>query len=114
MIGTSTPGKRIHRVTLQNPGPAVPTEDGFTQSWTDLVPPTWTVSIERAAATDLERIAAGAVVASASHLIEGPYHAQVTTKTRVLFNGRTFHVTAVINPGERNVDLKLACEEVIA
>lgn len=114
MIGTSAPGKRIHRVTLQNPGPAVPTADGYTQSWTDLTPAGWTVSIERASADNLERIAAGAVVASASHIIEGPYHPQVTTKTRVLFNGRTFNVTAVINPGERNVDLQLACEEVIA
>ena len=40
-----------HRVLFQNPGPAVPDGDGgYTQSWIDLVPPTWQVSIEPATA----------------------------------------------------------------
>ena len=38
-------GEYRHSVLFQNPGPPVPDGDGgFTQSWIDLVPPTWRVS----------------------------------------------------------------------
>lgn len=106
---------RPHRVTLQNPGPAVPDGDGgFTQSWTDLVPPAMSAKIAPAAARDLERVAAGTVIATASHLVTMPYHPQVTTQTRILFNGRTFSVVGVSNPEENNVELVLVCVEVVS
>jgi SPP1 family predicted phage head-tail adaptor len=116
MIGPkSNIAPRVHRVTLQNPGPAIPNGDGgYTQTWTDLAPASMNVSIERASVENLERMAAGTLIASATHIIEGPYHPQVTTQTRVLFNGRSFSVKAVQNRDEINVDLRLACEEVIA
>ena len=116
MIGTDSPlAERRHRVTLQNPGPAVPDGDGgFTQTWADLVPPTLLVSIEPATAQGLERIAAGTTLAVATHIVMGAYHPQVTTKTRLLFDGRVLQVTYVGNPGERKVDLALACVEVVA
>lgn len=108
--------ERPHRVTLQNPGAPTPNpaDPGtFLQSWTDLSPPAMFASIAPATATDLERVAAGTVIASASHIVKLPYHPQVTTQTRVLFNGRQFSVKGVANPEERNVELILACEEVI-
>jgi len=108
-------GAHRHLVQLQNPGAAAPNGDGgFSETWTDLTPATLYVSVEPASARDLERIAAGTVISSASHIVKGPYHAGVTTKTRVLFNGRTLAVTAVANPGERNVSLELVCAEVVA
>ena len=106
---------RPHRVTLQNPGPAVPNNDGgYTQSWTDLVPPAWTVKIAPATAADLERVTAGTVLATATHLVTGPYRADITTQTRVLFNGRQFSVTGVSNPEERNVETIAVCVEVVS
>ncbi len=107
-------GSRKHLVMLQNPGPAVPDGDGsYTQTWTDLTPPTLYVSIDPATARDLERVAAGTVIASATQIVKGPYHPQVTTQTRIIFNSRRLNVTAVRNPDERNVTLELVCVEVV-
>jgi len=71
------------------------------------------VSITPATAKNLERVTAGTVTAMATHILEGPYHPQVTTKTRVLFGSRIFNVTGVANPGEQNVDLIAVCVEVV-
>jgi len=109
-----TIGDQRHLVLLQNPGsPVADGDGGFTQTWADLAPPTWYCSITPASTRDLERIAAGTVIAEASHIVKGRYRADVTTKTRVVFNGRRLNVTAVANPQERNVDLELICVEVV-
>jgi SPP1 family predicted phage head-tail adaptor len=116
MIGPSTSvGARPHRISLQNPGPAVPDGDGgYTQSWIDLVPPAASAEIKPATARDLERVAAGTVLSTATHMVTIPYRAGVTTQTRVLYNGRSFSVTGVSNPEEKNVELILVCVEVVA
>jgi SPP1 family predicted phage head-tail adaptor len=106
---------RPHRVTLQNPGPAIPDGDGgYTQSWTDLVPPALSVKIAPATQRDLERVIAGTVMSTATHIVTGPFHPQVTTKTRVLFNGRQFSVVGVADPEEGQVEMILVCVEVVA
>src|SRR5689334_6955085 len=94
---------RPHRVTFQNPGPRVPDgEGGYTQSWLDLNPPAMNMRIETATAQRLEQLAAGSttLIAKATHLITGPFHPQVTTKTRVQFTGRTFAVLGVSDPDQ--------------
>lgn len=107
-----SPGQRPHRITLQNPGPALPNDDGgYTQTWTDLEPAALWASIEPASAERLEKVGAGTVTAQASHLVAIPYHAGVTTHTRVLFNGRVLNVVGMHNTDERNVELVLVCEE---
>lgn len=107
--------ERPHQVTVQNPGPGVPDGDGgFTQTWTDLTPRMWSCKIAPATAVDLEHVAAGTVLSKATHLVTGPYRSDVTTQARVLFNGRSFSVTGVSNPDERNVELVLVCVEVVA
>jgi len=115
MIGpTTNVADRPHRVTLQNPGPAVPDGEGDTiPSWTDLNPPALSMKIAAATAADLERVTAGTVLATATHIVTGPFHPQITTQTRILFNGRSFSVTGVSNPEERNVELVLVCVEVV-
>lgn len=115
-IGLKTSvGARPHRVTFQNPGPAVPDGDGgYTQSWVDLVPPALSVEIKPATAKDLERVAAGTVISTATSVITGPFHPQVTTKTRLLFNGRVFQVTGDQNIEERSGEMVLVCVEVVA
>ena len=106
---------RPHRVTFQNPGPAVPDGDGgFTNSWTDLVPPALSVKIAPATAKDLERVHGGTTISTNTYVVDAPYHAQITTKTRMLFNGRQFSVTGVGDPEERHVELVLLCVEVVA
>lgn len=105
---------RPHRVTLQNPGPAVPDGDGYTQSWTDLTPPALSVKIAPATQRDLERVIAGTVMSQATHIVTGPFHPQVTTKTRIIFSGRTFNVVGVADPEEGGVEMVLVCVEVVA
>ncbi len=106
---------RRHRITLQNPGPPVPDGDGgFTASWTDLSPAAVNARIESATAARLERVAAGTSISTASHIISILYHPQVTTKTRVIFDGRIFEVTGVSNPEEKNVETVIVAVELVA
>lgn len=106
---------RPHRVTLQNPGPAVPDGDGgSTQTWMDLVPPTLSMKISPATAVDLERVAAGTVLSTNTYIVKGPYHSQVSTQTRLLYDGRTFNVTGGGSPEERQVEMELVAVEIVA
>lgn len=118
-MSTVTPipiAARPHRVLLQKPGPAVSDGDGgFLQTWTDLAPPAMSAEILPATAQNLERrVSAGTVTATATHVMTMPYHPQITTKVRVIYNGRTFMVTGVSNPEEANVLSVLLCDEVVA
>lgn len=107
-------GDYRHGVTFQNPGPPVPDGDGgYTQTWTDLVPATWRVSITPATQRDLERVTAGTVISQASHIVRGLFHAGVTTKTRMLFDGRQLSIVAVQNVQERSIYMELVAVEVV-
>lgn len=108
-------GDERHLVRLQNPVTTIPDGDGgFTQTWADLTPATWHVSITPATARDLERVAAGTVLSTATYILRGKFHPQVTTQTRVLFGARAFSVTGDMNPGEQNIDMILVCVEVVS
>jgi head-tail adaptor len=101
-------------MTWQSPGPAVPDGDGgSTQTWFDLAPATTSVKIAPATAVDLERVAAGTVLSTNMYIVTGPYHPQITTQSRGLYNGRIFNVTGVANPEERNVETIAICVEVV-
>ncbi len=115
MIGPKTSvSRRPHRVTLQNPGPSVPDGDGgYTQSWTDCTPPAMDAEIKTATARDLERVAAGTVLSTATHMVTMPYHPQVRTASRIVFNGQFFNVTGVDNPDKRNVETVAVCVEIV-
>jgi len=107
-------GDYRHAVTFQNPGPPVPDGDGgFSQSWIDLVPAAWRVSIEPATARALERVGAGTVTSAASHIVTGRYHPDVTTQTRMLFNGREFSITGMQNLEERGITMQLVAVEQV-
>jgi len=106
---------RPHRITLQNPGTPVPDGNGDSATpWFDLAPPAVWARIAPATQAVLERVAAGTAIATASHIVTMPYHPQVTTQTRITFNGRTFYVTGVANPEERNIETIAVCQEVVA
>lgn len=117
LIGTNTRiSDKPHWVSLANPGgPVVPDpEGGFVEGMVALDPPQVFAGIRPATARDLERNTSGTAVSTASHIINMDFHPQVTTQTRITFNGRTLLVTGVANPEERNVDLILVAEEVVA
>jgi SPP1 family predicted phage head-tail adaptor len=109
-------GRRIHWITLQNPAPLVPDGDGgFTGGGlADCDPAGVRGEIREPKGRDEEYLAAGTVVPIAVRMITIPYHPQVTTKTVLTFNGRTFNVTGIDNLDERNIELRLFCAEVIA
>lgn len=114
ILGPTVPiSQRQKRITFQNPGPAVPDGDGgFTESWTDL-PPAADAKVAPASQSALERVAAGTILTTATHVVTVPYRAGVSTKTRILLDGRRLNITSVQDPDERHVELILVCEEVV-
>jgi head-tail adaptor len=120
MIGPKTAvGARPHRVQLLNPGPAVSDHDGgTTQSWFTLTPAFVDASIRPPTGQDLERLAAGTVIATALRVITFPFHPQVTMQTRVRWTDRvgrlhTASVTGVDNPDDRCVETVCLCVELL-
>jgi head-tail adaptor len=107
-------GEYRHLVTFQSPGAPTPDGDGgWLTTWTDLTPATWHVSIEPATARDLERVASGTVLSTATHIVKGRNHPGVTLATRMLFSGRTFSITGVARPQERGITMELVAVEVV-
>jgi head-tail adaptor len=113
-------GQLRHRVTLTNPGtPVADGDGGYTETFTALSPATVSAAIKPATARDLERVAGGTVMSTASHLITMRFHPGVTTETKVAWttkDGRTHtaNVTGVQNTDERSIELVLTCVEVVA
>jgi head-tail adaptor len=107
-------GAYPHLVTVQNPGAPVPDGDGgYTQTWTDGTPATWHVSIVPATQADLERLAAGTVISSASHVVRGDFRPDVTTLTRLTLGAQVFAITGTVNVDLRSVDMLCGAVEVV-
>ena len=107
-------GTHRHVVTVQGQGTPVPDGDGgYTESWTNLVPATWRCSIVPATARDLERITAGTVIATATHIVSGRYHPQIAISTRLVFGTRLFSVTGVSDPEERHIETICTAVELL-
>jgi SPP1 family predicted phage head-tail adaptor len=107
-------GEYRHRVVFQNPVSVPDGVGGFLQSWTDLAPASWMVAIEPATAADLERIAAGTTLSTASHVVTGRFHPGVTTQTRMIFNGQFFSITGVVNVELRSITMICGAVQVVA
>jgi head-tail adaptor len=106
-------GDYRHVVMFQNPGPPVPDGDGgYTQTWTDYAPAA--VSITPAAAADLERLAPGTVISTASHLVRGDFLPGVTTQSRMLYGMQVFAITGVVNVDLRNIEMICGAVEEVA
>jgi len=104
---------RQKRIVFQNPGPPVPDGDGgFSQSWIDL-PPAAYAQVSKATQQSLERITSGAILSTASYVVTAPYRVGVTTKSRIIFDGRVLNVLDVTDEDERHVELKISCAEVV-
>lgn len=88
------------RVRFQNPATTPDGDGGYTQTWTDCTPAEWKVSLTQATTADLERVAAGTVISTATHVIEGAWHPQVSTLTRMTHGAQVYAITGkVASPG---------------
>lgn len=106
-------GQYRHLVSLVQAGPPTPDPDGgWIDTWVPLDPPTWHCSIEAASLRDLQRISGGAISATATHLLRGRYHAQLSAKARVQFRDRMFEVQSVHDREQRQMELEVVCAEV--
>jgi SPP1 family predicted phage head-tail adaptor len=111
---TVSGGARRHLISLANLGTPVADGDGsFTETATALSPATVWASVKPATAKDLERVASGTVLSTATHIVTMPYHAQVSTTTRIVFGTRSFNVTGVSDPEERHIETICVCVELV-
>lgn len=89
MAVTISIGKLRQVVSLYNPGIAIPDADGgFTQMYTPLDPAEWRCAIEVASVRASERQFSGTVIAQASHILSGRFHAGISTDTRMVWTDR--------------------------
>jgi SPP1 family predicted phage head-tail adaptor len=103
------PGKLRHRVTYQTLQAVRDKLGGQAETWeTAFTAPANVVPLSAR-----ERESAARVDAPASPRVEMRYRADVTAAGRLLYNGRTFGITEVINVRERNAELHLTCQEAM-
>lgn len=106
-------GAYRHRLAVENPGALVPDGDGgYTTSYAPADPPFVDASITAARASELERVTAGTVLATATHLIRCRFHPGITSDTRLLFEGKRFEVQSAHNVDQRDIALILICAEI--
>ena len=108
---SNTIGRDQHLVSFEEPGPPAPDgEGGYTDTWLPLSPATWYVRLATATGRDQERVQAGTVVSHHTHMVHGRFHPGVTTKARMLFGGRTYQITSVVNIDGRGLEMELAAD----
>jgi head-tail adaptor len=101
-------GLRTQLVSVMNPSTPVPDGDGgFRQDWSVADPGTVYAYIQTAGPGIQERPVDGTVTAEATHTFSIPYHAQITTLTRLICEGEQYSVTGVQDPDHRHIDLVL-------
>lgn len=108
MIAT---GKRDKLVSLYEMTSSPTSDSDHSTTLSPLDPAEAWAAIEPATPQRLERIVTGTVIAQATHVITLPYHEEVTTDTRIVWNGRQFNVVGVANPEERNIETVAVCVE---
>jgi len=109
-------GRRRHVVTvLLRAVPVAGRPDGdFDDLWQPSGPP-WQVAIEPMALAADERHQAGTTIGSATHLVTGPYRADVTVQARLQHEQtRLLNIVGVSDPEDRHSELIVRCQEVIA
>jgi head-tail adaptor len=112
---TTPIGQFRHVVTLLVPGvPATPDPDGGWggDPWVPLSPSTWHCSIEAASARDLQRLSGGTISSTATHLVRGRYHPQLSAQARIQFGARLFDVQSVHDLEQRQIEVECICAEV--
>lgn len=107
-------GQLRHRVDVENPARVTDGDGGYTDAYTAATPsPVW-AQIEPATPRAVERLTGNTVEAPITHIVTLRTHDGITTKTRLTFNGRRFHVRGLQRVDEQTHWLRLACEEYLA
>lgn len=96
-------GRMNRQVTLSRSPQATDDSDGFFEA---LSPETVWARIQPLSPSDNGR--------TQQHLVTIRYHSQVTMDTRIVYGTRELFVKGVQNVDERNAEMQLLCEEVIA
>lgn len=109
-------GDYRHRLTVQALSREPDGEGGYLETWTD-TGVAWWVSLDPAGARDVEYETAGTIAATATHIVEGDFRADVTVESRLALHDfarnldRVFQVTNVRDLDERHITLRLLTEE---
>jgi SPP1 family predicted phage head-tail adaptor len=98
------------RVTLQYETSAPDGMGGFTTTWADSGT-TWAAIWPVSAS---EQISASSQTLTITHRVRIRYRAVVRASWRVLYNGRYFAITSIVDPNMKHEWLDLLCKEVIA
>lgn len=95
------------RVTLQSVAQASDGQGGFTDTWSSVA----SLWAEIEPLNGYEKLQAMQLASPVTHKVTIRYRAGVTTKDRLLYSGRVFHIKEVINVGEDGNFLRLRCVE---
>jgi len=108
-------GRRSYvRVIVQHrPTPPPDGDGGYTEDWTDGVPPDWYVAIDAPGAVATERVQGDTVVTQPTMSVTGPYRADIKTTSRlVTSDGRYLSIASVTPTDGRPFELVCACMEL--
>jgi head-tail adaptor len=110
---TTAIGQFRHVVSLVVPGASTPDPDGGWggEAWVPLDPPTWHCSIQAASLRDLQRLSGGVLSTTATHVLRGRYHPQLTRNARIQFGNRVFDVESVHDQDERRIEVEVIAHE---
>lgn len=96
-----------HRITIQSVTEASDGQGGQDLTWaTDTT--VWALITP---ASSWESMQAMQLQTPITHKVTMRYRAGLTTKNRLLYDGRVFEIKSIINPGEENFALELKCIE---
>lgn len=118
-MGVRVPIGTLRQVgTLSTPTTTTDNDGGYTQTLTQLDPPVWRFSIEKATVRSAERHFAGTIIAQGQSILTGRFHPGMTTETKVVWVDRaevthTAHVLAVDDPEGAGVLTVVLVSEVV-
>jgi head-tail adaptor len=111
-------GRLRERVSLFHVTTSPDGDGGHEDTETPLSPATMKAEIQSGAASDLERIRSGSVIATDALIVRMRFHAGVTTQTRLRWTDqarrvRSANVTGVHQVDGRTREMKLVAVEVV-
>lgn len=78
---------------------------------------TWSTSCKRwfafVSTVGREFVSAQQINADLTHLLRMRYMADLTTSDRLLYDGRTFNILAIVDPQGRHEELLVSCKEAL-
>jgi head-tail adaptor len=107
-------GQLRHRLDVDNPTQTADGDGGYTESWVAATPPEVWAAVVPATASIIERQVGNMIDAPIHQMVTCRYHAGISTRSRLTFDGRTLYVRGVQDLNTQHVWLVLACEEVTA